>query len=274
MRKKTILAFSALVGCLLISHNALTFTSGAPSGRSGSPVASNGSSCASSSCHNGPAVSTQTISITTDIPANGFAENTDYTITVALDDGGTSTTKAGFMASIEDASGHTGLITPTSTDTKSTGAFITHTSSGTAVSGGAKSFDFTWNSGTAPDGTTIYVAANFSNNGGTAQGDVIALENLSLSKASGVSLKENAILDFDIAPNPAVDMVRLSNLDAQVNQINVYALNGELLKTLGNDSKVTATDWELSVNELSNGTYLVVPSNASMKNAQKLVIAK
>ena len=273
MKKKTILALAAVTAGSLISFEALTFTGGAPQGRNGSMV-SQGVTCAASGCHtNGPAVSTQTITITSDIPAGGFAENTDYNFTVTLDDGGTSSSKVGFGASIEDGSGHVGTLTA-GTGNQKTGSFLTHTSGGTVMAGGNRDYTFTWNSGTAPDGSIVYVAANFSNSNNGFTGDVIATETLTLTKASGVSLTENKVAKLQLAPIPAVSSVNVSNVNPDIRSIEIYSLDGRLIKAFDEDFKTSASDWELSLDGISNGTYLVVPMGEGLGQASKLVVSK
>lgn len=273
MKKNTILVIAAVTVGSLISFEAMTFTSGAPSGRNGSPASQN-VTCAVAGCHaGGPAVSTQTITITNDIPANGFAENTDYNFTITVADGGTSSSKVGYEASIEDGSGHVGTLTP-GTDSKMTGSFLTHTSAGTPMSGGTRDYTFTWNSGTAPDGSTVYVAVNFSNSNNGTTGDVIATETLSLTKASGVSLEENKVDPIQIAPNPASAFTRLSDVSPRTKEIEVYSLDGKLVMTYGEDSKINATEWEINLDSFSNGTYLVLPKGGSIEKATKLQVSK
>lgn len=275
MKKKTILAIAAVTGCFLISHQAMTYAGGAPSGRSGSPIASGGNSCASVGCHNnGPAVSTETVVLTSDIPVGGFEENTDYTFTIALNDGGATSTKVGFEASIESMTGHAGTISSSTTETQLIGSFVTHSNSGTSMSGGTKSYTFTWNSGTTQSGVALFAAVNFTNSSGNTLGDVVITESMMFPKVSGISLNENQVAKFEISPNPANEVAHLSNVDADVREVDVYSLNGKLIKTFSESSKTDDFNWELSLDYFDNGTYLVVPSGKSLKRAQKLMVSK
>lgn len=269
--KKTILVVGGIGLASLISFNAFTFTSGAPQGRNGSPM-SQSVTCAASGCHtNGPAVSTQAITITTDIPSTGFLENTIYNITITVDDGGTSSSKVGFSASVEDPSGMVGTVTA-GTGTKTVGSFVTHTSGSTPKPAQTKDFDFVWNSGTAGPNTKIYVAANFSNSNSSVSGDVIATESLDLLKGSGLSLGEALEEKFQMAPNPAQNFVMISDLDPHVSQLDVYSLDGRLQKSFTEESKESAKEWRLDISEFKSGNYLVVPSGSAMSQAQKLII--
>lgn len=271
MKKNTILIVGGIGIACLISFNAFTFGNGAPQGRSGSPL-SNGVTCAASGCHtSGPAVTNQIITITNDIPSTGFLENTNYNFTITLDDGGATSSKVGFSASIEDQFGMVGSIIPGG-GSKTVGNFLTHTGSSTSKPGQTKDYDFVWNSGTAAVGTQIYVAANFSNSSNSVAGDVIVSESLALLKGSGVSLAENETPKFQMAPNPAVNFVTISDMDPNVFEIEIYAIDGKLMKTFTDDSRETASEWKLNLSEFKAGNYLVVPRGISFSKAQKLII--
>jgi len=178
----------SLVLALLFSIQGLTRSGGAPASRNGSP-ASNGNTCATSGCHTGGGtVNTETISISTNIPASGYQANTNYTITVAANDGTRNLSRIGFQASVEDANGHTGSLSSNGSRTKMAGSYITHTSSGLSPTNGVNTWNFTWNSGSNPPANAkVYVAVNFSNGNFSTSGDVIALDSLSINQASAVA---------------------------------------------------------------------------------------
>ena len=181
---KSSLVASAIV---LASFNAFTWSSQAPANANGSP-ASNGNTCANPNCHSGPAVSDQTVSISTNIPASGFVGNTDYTITVTADRGMSTASTSGFSVSVESGAGSEGTLSlGANNNVTLTGMneFATHNSD-QAFSGGQSVWTFNWNSGSnTPDGTIIYTAVNFANNNGMASGDVIVTETLTLTKDGG-----------------------------------------------------------------------------------------
>ncbi len=273
MKKKNILGIGAAGAALLISFNAFTYGNGAPQGRTGSPLSA-GETCGISYCHSGgPAVSSQLVKITSDIPSTGFLENTLYNFTITLDDGGTTSSKVGFSSSIEDQFGMVGNITAGS-GSKTIGNFLTHTSASTAKPGQSKDYDFTWFSGTASQGTTVYVASNFSNSDNSLAGDVIVSASLPLIKANGISLDENSVAKFQMAPNPANDFVLLTELDKKVNEIDIYSLDGKLQQTFSNESKINSSEWSLNLSNLNKGNYLVLPKGTKNPKAQKLIISK
>lgn len=214
-----------------LSQTAITSSSGSPTGRSGSP-ASNNRTCQASGCHSGPSQSTEAITISTDIPASGFQENTDYTITISGDANGGVGTRIGFAASVEDASGnHMGTLTTADSRTQVSNNYATHRSTSLSATNGQNSWDLNWNSGSAVDGTTIYVSMNFTNGNGSTSGDVVVTNTLSLSKASGVSLEENSLNELALFPNPATDFtsMRFSLPQSEELTYSIIDLNGKVV---------------------------------------------
>jgi hypothetical protein len=264
--KKSYMISAALVAGVLFSFDALTNSSGAPAGRSGSP-ASNNLSCAVSGCHSGgPAVTTQTLNITTDIPASGFLPNTDYTINVTLDAGSAGVTRAGFMASIENGGAQGTITTGGSSAVRMANTnFITHTFSGGSVSGNVKTYTFSWNSGNAPDQTTVYAAANFSNANGTTTGDVILTSSLALTKASGISLEESTALQVKMYPNPSKGVVHLENVPVSNQHLHVRDLSGRVIRTFDAAQHFDGTRWTLQLEGIPAGNYLISADEASFK---------
>ena len=241
-----------LASILFLSYDAITSTSGSPIGRTGSPASTG--TCATVGCHSGPAVSSQTVSITTDIPASGFLDNTDYTITITANSNSATSTKIGFSASVESAAGHEGAVSVSGNALKRIGTsqFLTHTTSGTAASGGSRSWSFTWNSGTAPDQTTVYSAVNFSNSNGNTSGDVIATQTLVLSKDQSVNLTEESINTLSVYPNPAKNQFSISGVSERFS-LRIFDLNGKQVL----QDEITVDGQQISIGNLRSGHYLL-----------------
>jgi hypothetical protein len=201
-------------GCILFSASHLISRSGGltQAKRTGSPD-SGGLTCAS--CHGGGLTpSTQTIQISTNIPSGGFAPNTQYDITVTMNDGGAGTAKVGFQASVENASGHQGTVSENSADLQlaQSNKYVTHTSSSNLLNGGIRSWTFQWNSGSAPSGTTIYVAGNFANGNGNNGGDIIVSTSLVLNQQAPISLASlSTAMPSSILSHSAVAGGNISN---------------------------------------------------------------
>ncbi len=185
MNRKITISLAVLSVALMGSiHQLSSYSGGAQTAVSGSPLSSN-ATC--TNCHSGPALSTQTMSISTNIPPAGFQPNTNYTITVTAQANGAAVGKIGFMCSVEGAGAHQGVLSSTGGDTWLPIAnFITHTSSGNTPTAGSRSWSFQWNSGSAPSGTVIYAAVNFANGTGSTSGDVITSGQLTVNQAPPV----------------------------------------------------------------------------------------
>ena len=244
---------------------ALTNNGGAPAGKSGSPK-SNNATCNTSYCHSGPAVSTQSISVTTDIPTDGYVDNGSYSITVTMTDGGTSAPKMGFTASVEDASNHQGILSAGTGSQIQGNNYVTHTSSSTSSSSGSNSWTFGWNAGTAPDNTLIYVAGNFANNDGSNGGDGIASMSMGLTR-SHVSLDEPLGMTMTIMPNPSSQWLKIdATFATSKGTLNITDLQGRLIRS----QSWTAADAAgklIDVRDLANGTYLL---RLSMQDGQSI----
>ena len=118
-----------LLAFLGVSTYSYTYSGGSPSGNSGS-LGDNGSTCASAYCHGGGSpTGNELISIT---HQRQYYDGNDITIALGVKPNGSST-KVGFMASVEDASGNQLATSSPGTGAKNVGDYITHTSSGTTV---------------------------------------------------------------------------------------------------------------------------------------------
>lgn len=269
MKKRITSALLTLGFTVFIAFQGFTNSGGAPQGRNGSP--SSASTCATTGCHiGGPAITVETISITTDIPAAGYQENTTYSITVTSNSGSRNLGTIGFEASVENQSGHQGSITSNSGRTRMTGNFITHTGSGNNATNGQNSWTFDWNSGTAPDSVTVYVASNFANGNGTNSGDAIATQTLLLRKNNSIGLSENAVLSMSLFPNPVESLATLKNVPADISELYLYDLTGKMVETFNESSRTEPRVWRLDFSHLPKGTYFLVND----QNDAKLQVRK
>jgi len=240
---------------LFLSVTALTNSGGAPTGRNGSPASV--STCATAGCHSGgPAISVETISITSDVPAGGYEDSTDYTLTVTANSGSRSLSVFGFQASLEDVNGHIGALSSTNNETRITGDFITHTVNGISGSGGQKSWSFDWNSGTSNDSVVVYVAVNFANGNGSTSGDAIGTATLVLKKQS-IGLSENEPLQqVEIYPQP-VHKIAHVKLTSTVEKLSLYNLQGQLVQQFDQEHRIGEREWLLDLSTFARGSYVL-----------------
>ena len=134
--KKTLTLIAIILLIAGEVHNLISSPDGAPSGYA-YDKASNYRSCATSGCHSGTAVFTDTsiAKITSNIPSTGYVPGQTYTFTATVNKPGY--VRYGFQASPQDSVGNykgTMIVTNT-TKTKITGTkYITHTQSGNSQS--------------------------------------------------------------------------------------------------------------------------------------------
>lgn len=256
--KKRITSITLTLGfTVFVAFQGFTNSGGAPQGRNGSP--SSVSTCAASGCHaGGPAITVETITVTTDIPAAGFEENTNYSITVTANSGSRNLGVIGFEASVENQNGHQGSISSNSSSTRMTGNFITHTSSGNSATNGINSWTFDWDSDSAPDSVTVYVAANFANGNGVTSGDAIATETLLLRKNNSVGLTENVAPAMSLFPNPVKTVATLKNVSPDATALYLYDLSGKMVQTFNESFRIESGLWRLDFSDLPKGTYFMV----------------
>lgn len=244
--KKTLL-LAALFGVVTYSY---TNSGGSPSGRSGSP-ASGGQTCMT--CHGGGSASgSEVVSIS--FNADTVVAGSTASITVAANSGGSST-KIGMMASVEDASGS--LITPTNlgTGTKLVSNYVSHTSSGTAASGGSRDWTFdVATDASSPDSLIVYAAINFTNSNGMTSGDYVITESQTLYINHNVGLEEQDRIALTVGPNPATTLLNITA--SELKEARLYNTAGRFLglETYGN---TTSGELTLDVADLARGNYIL-----------------
>lgn len=252
--KKTffILAF------LGISTYSYTYSGGAPSASSGSP-GDNGQTCSSAYCHGGgSATGNEVIAITA--PTDSIYDGLSMTIALGVKPNGSST-KVGFMASVEDASGNQLATSSPGTGAKNVGDYITHTNSGTSVSNDSIFWTFDVDGTTFPDSVTVYAAVNFTNGNSQASGDYVVTTSKTLYKGGGApfELTESAIQALKVWPNPAKNLLTISSPDLA--EVRLYNTLGRFLD-LDFYSSVQDNVIQLDVSSLPSGAYILQAVNS------------
>lgn len=257
--KKFALLF-ALIGIVNYSY---TNSGGSPGGKSGSP-ASNGQTCSGGYCHGGGnSNGNELIDIKVDVTPDAGMSNYSDTIRdsiqtrVYLDVAAAGSSKIGFSASIEDASGnHIGtLATPSATNTKITSSdYVTHKSSSIAVSNNAISWVWDWNTGDIGDSVTIYVAVNYTNGNGTTSGDYVVTESKTLYPGLVMGQSENqSHTALKVYPSPATDYI---NVKAEgLIEIRLYNTLGRFLSM--DQSWNTTGNERFDISDLPRGNYIL-----------------
>lgn len=229
-RKFTIVLSILLMIGLVVDYNyrmAHTSSSGVGPGNTGSP--SDGLTCSRAGCHTGgPAVSTETGNISSDIPVSGYVPGATYNVSVMVSKVGG--TKFGFQLSPQDANGGAlGTLIAGSGSQIVGGNYLTHTSSGTSGAG-AKTWEFQWTAPTSGTGdVTFYAAYNFANGNGSTSGDVIMNDTYTVTEAS-VGITEAQLQALSVYPNPVVDEVNIAAIDVDEEiMITMFDVQGRKL---------------------------------------------
>ncbi|NDD47310.1 MAG: T9SS C-terminal target domain-containing protein, partial [Flavobacteriia bacterium] len=201
-------------------------------------------------------------------PADGYLDNTTYTITVTSDAGTAGMSTAGFEASVEKVGSHQGTLTAGSGTQLKQSNYVTQTSSSTSPTNGVKSWSFSWNSGTGSDSVTVYAAGLFANGNNQNSGDALVTTSLEFKK-SHVGLNEAAaLIGLTASPNPAQHVLRFSAPEARAaGRLTVVDALGRVVV----DSPWSTSDADgrlLNVSTWSNGIYNASIRLETGKNAQ------
>ncbi len=242
-----------------------SYSGGSPGGKTGS-LGDNGNTC--TDCHTGIAQS-QTDWVTSDIPVTGYQAGETYEITVSGTDGDASL--MGFELTAEDDMGNkVGTFTLTETDrTKFTNAnkAVTHTSAGTAVSGGKATWSVSWTApDPAPENVIFNAAFNAANGNGGTSGDVIHISEAAYSQYH-VGIAENLLAEkVSLYPNPAIENLNISAPEGT--SYTIVDLNGRIIE----NSTVFTSVVSINVADYENGLYMVKFTSEGITTTKKLLV--
>lgn len=268
--KKILLSFAALtslsmVGMLFFNQGSLYSSS------TGAPASS---TCAQGGCHSdgGAAQTSADVSlVVTDGSGNtvtSYVANTQYTVTFGKH---ATTSKVGFALSTSG-----GSLAKNTDDTKvqKFGSYLTHTSSGTAVSGGHAEWSAKW---TAPaSGTvTLQLFVNETNGDGGSSGDAVFTHSVQLTPALTGLSKLNSDVLFKVYPNPVADRLNV-RFDVKYQSpitITLMSIDGKQTTELfaGEEAK-GQVDKSFDVSQLAKGVYLLNIKTTEGNATQKIMI--
>jgi len=258
------------------NDSAYTFSTGAPSGKTGSP-GDEGISCNSTYCHSGPAAgSGENIVISVTQPL----EQDSYRISIEVSNfGGMQYEKVGFQACVEDAlgakTGEISLVDPIRTKfPNGNNDYVTHTFDGSAPYDSLSHFwVFDWLPPVNFQGqeATVYVASILSNDNNQNTGDVHVTNHYTFNV--GVSIEEVGLFDFSVYPNPAKDEIHISF--SQKQQENVVIL---LYDFKGSETVLFDGKWNQNVesivlpSRLTSGLYTLEVRSIYGRSTEVLAI--
>ncbi len=206
---------------LIPAYFLLSYSSGAPFGYSGSP-GDNGRTC--TQCHTADGNSYMPSIALQNFPAT-YQPGQTYRIHLTV--GGTSNSKFGFEATVEDNNhqkqGVFGAVSG-STQAIQNNTYITHTSSSTT----AGDWLFDWTAPAAGHGTLkMYYAINLANGNGQSTGDYVQSDFAEMQEdvSNLTEIKKNKL---EIYPNPAVEIINIKNLEMQDMQAEAIDMAGRI----------------------------------------------
>lgn len=248
-------------------------TGGSPAGFCGDP-ASTSATCRS--CHSGPNLAPITGVFTSNIPPAGYIPATSYTITANFIRPGHS--KFGFEASPQNASGTLlGTMGTVNANTQviGSGKYITHTSSGTAGSGG-KTWNFLWTApapGTGP--VTFYGAFNATNSNNMSTGDSIFRTTFVVTEnISSVQNFHENIYSFRTFPNPVTDYltVKFTLQESSSVAIELLDINGNHIRNLFAETEMKGEVNQLfDISSCAKGIYFIRLSTDGIPTLHKVL---
>jgi len=246
--KKSLLII-ALMG---ISTYSYTNSGGSPVGKSGSP-GDNGQTCSGGYCHSsGSPMGGENIGIMASV--DSISDGNTIGITLGVKPNGTSS-KVGFMASVEDASGNQLATSNPGSGAKKVSDYITHTSGGTAVTNDSIHWTFDINGTTFPDSITVYAAINFTNSNGQTSGDYVMTTSKTLYKSTGnnIGFEEAEKSALMVYPNPATDAITVK-AEGLV-EVRIYNTIGRFMQL--DFSANLQNEALLEVGALARGNYIL-----------------
>jgi hypothetical protein len=273
---------STLVLILLagLSANLISNSSGPAAGRSGSPL-DNGQTCFNS-CHTsgtpvngGPG----SVSISTNIPPEGFMTGTSYQITVSVSEEGKG--RFGFQASVYGEQSMATNGTTTITDmartqkrVSGTNEWVTHAFNGITANA-QNSWTFEWIPSAADDSVTFYAAGLAANGRDGNRGDLTYTTSQGVSRVFGVSVdRELAIQQLSVFPSPATDRLFVE-FDAEANAtaiISLMDLQGREVYRFEDDVRPGLFNHHINIQDLTTGIYTLRASLGQDQISKKVLV--
>lgn len=260
------------VTLMLGAYNGFTGTENS-TGKTGASGAPGEVTCAS--CHSGGGAGSGSVTIAGDFTGAEYISGQTYNMTVTIADAGVNT--FGFnLVALKDDNTNAGSLTAGSGSQVLSGPLsrqnITHTSAGTAGSGGQKAFDFTWTAPTDYTGqVTFYVAANAANGNGNANGDRVYTSTLQVSGAAVTSLSDHlSAHTLSVSPNPVIhgNVLHIS-AQSDIEQVSLIDISGRTMLRM----PVTPGIHQIQVptSGLQKGVYIIrteAATGTQMKRVQ------
>jgi hypothetical protein len=283
MKKKIAIVSISLwvIGLFYFSgiSKSIAHDTGAPAACTGSPF--DIQTCDVNSCHNSHPLQSPQPWITSNVPVTGYVQNTIYTIiakAVTIGDG-----SFGFEISPQTLTGAplgTLIANPPTTQIVAFGAlqYMTHTINSYQGTDSVV-WTFQWKAPVAGSGSVkFYGAFNCGNGNSVATGTFVYPATLVIPESSGdgINTIENEQTFFSVFPNPAGKYVNITYTlkQAQMVEINIYAMDGRKISTLSNNMENEGEHTQTSSfpSEIKPGIYLIQLVTNNQSNFQRIII--
>lgn len=243
---------------LLPLYFLLSYSSGAPAGRTGSP-GDNGVSCTYCHSYSGSGY-TPSFNVA-GIPADGYQAGQTYQLTLTVSN--VNTARKGFEACVENTSHQKqGVFNNVDGNTQAiqNNTYITHTLSGNTHS----QWTFNWTAPASLQGNlTLYFAVNMANGNGASTGDYIQTGSTSIPENTN-ALHEISAAAIKIYPNPASDYIRIMSDQYKFDQAKITDILGKTYPAYLKNNRI-------DVSFLQKGTYFLSLQNEKFKVSKQFI---
>ncbi|TVZ55394.1 putative secreted protein (Por secretion system target) [Lutibacter sp. Hel_I_33_5] len=205
-----------------------------------------------------------TVTLQTEVPAEGYSLNTSYGLQIDMTS--SSNSRHGFQITAEKESDGSkiGTFTVGGSDTQlvNSGTHVTHTTSGNSQ----KTWNLNWKAPATDQGAIKFYVAAIAGNGSGTSGDQVVTATSSSFSVLGIA--EAKKLNFSMYPNPAKDrvQVRLSNREQNA-LVTISDYTGKTVQK----RQVSSSDNSLDISNLASGVYIMKISSDGKVGTKKLI---
>ena len=262
---------------IMVYSHIHTRSTGAPAGRSGDPSAA--LTC-QNGCHNTNALNSggAEVSISSNIPEEGYSPDSTYTITAQITEQGFP--RFGFQAIAFGTNANTGVGAVTLTNEDRTriqsagdNEYVTHTSGG-IDSLNSNTWTYDWTAPSAGGGEVILYAAFIAADGnGSNQSDFVYSTTDTLNEAVSVPLLENIVSQLNIYAVPGEEEIRIEMDSPHALDLGIHIRDLQGREVFKTQEKVVAGDYSRPIRaEWKTGIYVVSLHSSLGEQHQKILL--
>lgn len=271
--KKIVLSFASIIALSMVGM--LFFNEGnLYSSSTGAPGAG---TCSAGGCHNDGGVAQTspdvflTVKDSTGTVVTQYKSGAKYTVTVGKH---TTTAKVGFALST-----NIGTVAKNTGDTKvqKISTYLTHTTGGTAITGGEAEWSGTWTAPTTgTTAATLRLYINETNSSGSTDGDHIFTATATLINSITAGLNQlSSDIRFKVFPNPTSDQLNIAFDVKYPSPISIAltTIDGKETTVLfSGDEAKGEVEKSFDISNLAKGIYLLNIQTTEGSATQKIFI--